>query len=310
MKKFYFLTTLLFVAFLAISQEKLYVYQKDGSITEFYCSNVDSVSLMQEFVPYTPGENDGEDENENEDEDENDDTLKLFSINPVDKVLFSPGNLQYHPVKDEWRFALDQTEHIGNDNANISPNYYGWIDLFGWGTGYEPTKTSIAYEDYCTFVDWGVNKIGDDEPNTWRSLTIDEWVYLLNSRENASDLIAIGRVKGNNGVILLPDNWVCPEGVIFKTGFAADDYEYSAFQVITEPEWEVIEASGAIFLPATGYRKGVTIYELQESYRYWVGYWHMTTTAGMFYGTAKGAEITYTYPFDGLAVRLVSTQTF
>ena len=297
MKKFtLFFIALQILGFSAMAQEKLYVCEKGGSYTEFYVAEVDSIVFQMDVVPYTP--------------DEDTDSLHLFSINPIEKVKFSPGNLQYHPVKDEWRFAHDQTEHIGKDNANISPNYYGWIDLFGWGTGYEPTKTSIAYEDYCTFVDWGVNKIGDDEPNTWRSLTIDEWVYLLNSRENASDLIAIGRVKGNNGVILLPDNWVCPEGVIFKTGFAADDYEYSAFQVITEPEWEVIEASGAIFLPATGYRKGVTIYELQESYRYWVGYWHMTTTAGMFYGTAKGAEITYTYPFDGLAVRLVSTQTF
>ena len=117
-------------------------------------------------------------------------------------------------------------------------------------------------------------------------------------------------MKGNNGVILLPDNWVCPDGVELKIGFGRCDEGYSNFQEISEPMWEKIEAAGAVFLPAIGYRKGVTINELQVSCRYWAGYWHVTTTAAMFYGTAAKAEIAFTFPYDGLAVRLVSTQTF
>lgn len=303
MKKFlYFLTTMLLYSYTTMAQEKLYVYEKDGVVTEFYTSNVDSIAFLQDITPYVP----------DEDKDEIPADLKknLFSINPVQKVIFSPGNLQYHPAKDEWRFAPDQTAHVGKDNENISPVYYGWIDLFGWGTGNNPTQTSMVYNDYYKFVDWGENKIGDDMPNTWRSLSANEWDYLIHSRENASNLITVARVKGNNGIILLPDDWVCPEGVTLKIGFDTYNEGYSTFQVITAPVWEELEAAGAIFLPAIGYRKGVEVKELQVSCRYWTGYWHTTVSAAMFYGDASYVDIEYTYPYDGLAVRLVSTQTF
>ena len=294
MKKFlYFLTTMLLYSYTAMAQENLYVCEKGGYYTEFLISDIDSIVLVPDAEPYTP-----------------DNDYKVFSINPVDRVLFSPGNLQYYPRRKEWRFAPDQTAHVGKENENISPNYNGWIDLFGWGTGDDPTKTSMSYDSYSTFVDWGSNKIGDDEPNTWRTLSLNEWEYLLYSRENASDLITVGRVKGNNGVILLPDNWVCPDDVDLKIGFSSYEEGYASLQIISEPMWEKLEAAGAIFLPAIGYRKGVTINELQESCRYWAGYWHMTTSAAMFYGNAMEAEIAFTFPYDGLAVRLVSTQTF
>ena len=290
MKKFTLFFIALQIVVSAFAQEKLYVCKKDGSYTEFYVSNVDSVVLVEVEKPDVPE--------------------FLFSINPVEKVQFSPGNLQYHPARKEWRFAPEQTDHVGKDNQNIDPKYYGWIDLFGWGTGNNPTCSSVNNSDYTTFVDWGVNKIGDDEPNTWRTLLYSEWSYLLSERENAYNLITIGRVKGNNGVILLPDNWVCPEGVELKIGFSEDDVEYATFQVITAPVWEKLEDSGAIFLPACGYRNGTTVRLLQESCRYWVGYWHVTGSASMFRATAKGASLSFTFPYDGLSVRLVSTKTY
>ena len=236
--------------------------------------------------------------------------IGVFSVSESKQVTFSPGNLQYHPANNKWRFAESQLDYIGDANENISDTYDGWLDLFGWGTGDNPTKTSMSYGDYKNFVDWGVNKIGDDEPNTWRSLSYNEWYYILYDRENASNLITVGRVKGNNGVILLPDNWVCPEGVELKIGFSEDDEEYATFQVITAPVWEKLEDSGAIFFPACGYRQGTTIKELQESCRYWIGYWHTTTSASLFYSTAMRATLGFTFPYDGLSVRLVSTQTY
>ena len=297
MKKYtLFFIALQILGFSALAQEKLYVCLNNDTYKEFYINNVDSIVFQMDVEPYTP--------------DEDTDSLHLFSINPIEKVRFSPGNLQYNPGRNEWRFAPEQTEHIGKDNSYISPDYYGWIDLFGWGTGDNPTKTSMSYGDYKNFVDWGVNKIGDDEPNTWRSLSYNEWYYILYDRENASNLITVGRVKGNNGVILLPDNWVCPEGVDLKIGFGGDDDAYAAFQIIDEHVWNKLEDSGAIFFPASGYRQGTTIKDLQESCRYWIGYWHTTTSASMFYSTAMRAALEFTFPYDGLSVRLVSTQTY
>ena len=33
---------------------------------------------------------------------------KPFSISETAQVIFSPGNLQYHPLSQEWRFAPSQ----------------------------------------------------------------------------------------------------------------------------------------------------------------------------------------------------------
>ena len=53
-----------------------------------------------------------------------------FSVSSTQTVTFSPGNLQYHPMKKKWRFAEKQTDYIGYANSNISTTYNGWIDLF------------------------------------------------------------------------------------------------------------------------------------------------------------------------------------
>ena len=188
---------------------------------------------------------------------------KPFSVSASKTITFSPGNLQYHAAKDEWRFAPNQTDNIALDNSNISPSYNGWIDLFGWGTGNNPTNISNDVYDYQTFVDWGVNRIGNYPPNTWRTLTNDEWSYLFSERSNASNLVGcavlngvtvnIGGVEVDiSGLILLPDAWVCPNGITFKPGFT----EYSEMQSISTSDWSKLEASGAVFLPAAGVRWG------------------------------------------------------
>ena len=87
--------------------------------------------------------------------------IGVFSVSADKQVTFSKGNLQYHPSNDEWCFAENQSDYIGKANSNIAADYDGWIDLFGWGTGDAPTKSSTSYSDYSTFVDWGTNKIGD-----------------------------------------------------------------------------------------------------------------------------------------------------
>lgn len=179
----------------------------------------------------------------------------LFTINPNgDQVRFSQGNLQYQASTETWRFAENQYDYVGYDNANISATYTGWIDLFGWGTGNEPTRTHMDYHGYSIFVDWGLNAIsnGGGEPNTWHTLTRSEWVYLLYTRPNAYDKMAAGSVNGIPGLILLPDTWTMPEGVSFTSGsngLINNNYILS--------EWSAMESAGAVFLPLAG-RRNVT----------------------------------------------------
>ena len=36
----------------------------------------------------------------------------FFSVSDYEKVVFSPGNLQYHIGQKEWRFAENQTDYL------------------------------------------------------------------------------------------------------------------------------------------------------------------------------------------------------
>ena len=237
--------------------------------------------------------------------------IGTFSVSADKQVTFSKGNLQYHPANDEWRFAESQLDYIGAANSNCSSTYNGWLDLFGWSTSATNfgVNTSTDYNDYSgSFVDWGMNTIGEDAPNTWRTMTKDEWNYLLNTRTNASDLRGIAQVNGVNGLILLPDNWSCPVGVAFKSGFHGSsgvDY-YAAYQTFTADQWSKLEAAGAVFLPAAGNRNGSSVGAVQDGGNY---YWAATEGFSLYaydlYFAPFDASMHYDYRYVGLSVRLV-----
>ncbi len=225
-------------------------------------------------------ENVNGEEGENGSSDENDSSYikngalpGVFSVSDTKQVKFSQGNLQYQASTDTWRFAEHQYDYIGEDNENISSTYSGWIDLFGWGTGNNPTNVSEYYKDYSTFVDWGVNKIsnGGNVSNVWFTLSNDEWKYLLYDRPNASAKQGVAMVNGVNGLVLLPDDWTLPDGAYFTSGFANNSgYEYyETVNTYTISEWEVMEEAGAVFLPAAGYRFGTSAYDVGTYGRYW-----------------------------------------
>ena len=231
----------------------------------------------------------------------------VFSVSADKQVTFSKGNLQYHPANNKWRFAESQLDYIGDANSNCSSTYNGWLDLFGWGTGDAPTKSSTSYSDYSTFVDWGSNKIGGDAPNTWRTLTYKEWKYLLETRDNATSLKGVAQVNGINGLIFLPDNWTCPAGITFKSGFHSNrgvDY-YAAYQTFTAAEWSKLEAAGAVFLPTAGYRYGSGVGGVQFGGYYWSATEGSSDRAYCLYFYSGAAGVDDSGRYSGPSVRLV-----
>ena len=237
--------------------------------------------------------------------------IGVFSVSADKQVTFSSGNLQYNPASNQWRFASNQTELIGGAaNHQIAVDYDGWLDLFGWSTGftYFGVSTSTNSEDYGgAFVDWGMNVIGVDTTNTWRTLSADEWRYVLGGRANASRLMGVGVVNGVNGLILLPDDWRCPAGVIFKSGFAEGNgaESFGKHQSFTQEHWLKLESLGAVFLPASGSRYGSDVYYVQD----YGGYWSSTPCdsddAWNVYIGAGEASMNYDSRGYGLSVRLV-----
>jgi hypothetical protein len=250
--------------------------------------------------------------------------IGVFSVSADKQVTFSPGNLQYTQSTNTWSFAENQWEVIGTDNmtggsVSSDPTYgdskkgtalADKVDLFGLSTGTTNfgVSTSADWEDYLgSFVDWGTNKIGNDAPNTWRTLTYDEWEYLLDTRPNASSLMGVAQVNGVNGLILLPDSWTCPAGVTFKSGSHSNDgvSYYAAYQTFTAAEWSKLEAAGAVFLPASGNRWGLIVRDVQDIGDYWSATGSDSYYAYYLYFLSDGAGMDNDIRFIGRSVRLV-----
>lgn len=195
----------------------------------------------------------------------------LFSVSATRQVRFSQGNLQYHAKKDKWRFAEHQYDYIGNDNRNIDRYYNGWIDLYGWGTGDNPTLATTNKDAYSSFTDWSENAIsnGGNLRNTWRPLSCGEWEYVLFHRANAYQKIGTGRINGLGGLIILPDSCVLPSGLAFNPGITARDDDWT-LNSYTLTQWAKMEAAGAVFLPAAGSRFGTVITGVGSEGYYWL----------------------------------------
>ncbi len=176
----------------------------------------------------------------------------LFSVSATKMVRFSKGNLQYIGSAETpyWKFADSQRECLGT-NVDIISNPNADRDLFGWGTGLNPTNVSNDDAEYSVFADWGNNAImnGGNTSRLWRTLTSDEWEYLF-GRSGVSYAKAL--VDGVKGVILLPDGWVSSIFDLNNTNVSGGVYEGNT---ITAANWSnSIESNGAVFLPASGRR--------------------------------------------------------
>lgn len=195
----------------------------------------------------------------------------VFSVSKDKKVYFSKGNLQYQPSTKTWRFADNQWETLGQGSVaafKIVKKSDKWYDRFNWATsgykGKDPTYDSkpSGYGDggndiSNTNYDWGVyNAIsnGGNTKNSWRTLTISEWTYVLFKRDEISPVLA--RVNGVDGVILLPDNWddnrykLSKSKYNSKTGKVIEGNNSYENNSIKLEDWtDIFETNGAVFLP-------------------------------------------------------------
>ena len=232
----------------------------------------------------------------------------LFTINSSgNKVRFSQGNLQYDIAQDKWSFAVQQYVTIESDGQNVGLDYAGQniVSLFGWGTsgfdngnqynkpyntdrntslfgyGYGPTDGN-GLTGANANSDWGVyNSIsnGGNEPGIWRVLQSGannanfEWYYMLMNRPVVNSLGAnrkwtMTTIGGEyKGVIIFPDTYSHPE-----CDFVGVTYNgYSNFtSSVSVSGWKKMEAAGAVFLPAAGYRNyNRTVSNVGVECRYW-----------------------------------------
>ncbi len=232
-------------------------------------------------------------------------------------VKFSKGNLRAtldNGTVTSWSFAPTQDAYVGATEANNLQSTTGTIDLFGWSTdyGYQwgigPWTTD--YSNFAgQFKDWGVNPdLIRDLGSGWFTMTQNDWNYLLSRRTGAT----VGETTGVRyytaiikkdsdtddgvlGLLLLPDNvtftaeeatWGKPN-VVYPSNrlYAGDKTE------CTTDQWTNLEAKGAVFLPAAGWKISDTdenhaISSPGVSARYWY--------ATEYSGSGSGYTITVT----------------
>ena len=250
----------------------------------------------------------------------------LFTIDSIgNQVYFSKGNLQYIGSANTpyWKFADNQWDYLGTTTGQNSTSQNVDRDLFGWGTSgwdsgntyYHPWDTDNSdgslygppgqYNLTGSYAqaDWGeYNSIysGSTATNGWRTLTREEWVYVFQGRSGASSKYGHGKVNGQRGMILLPDEWTLPSGMSFTPGNSSWVNEY------TTGQWEQMEQNGAVFLPAAGYRYGTSVGVVGSHGLYWSA--SCNDSDGAYYVSFHDSYLnpqSMHLRCDGLSVRLV-----
>ena len=210
-----------------------------------------------------------------------------------------------------WK-SVPAEENMNQQYTKMKKLFYnGWLDLFGWGTGKNPTLYSEINKDYPEFNDWGENNISNAPyfPKDWRTLTKDELDYLINKRDNAANLRGFSElnVDGSNyveGYLLLPDDFQLPEGLseIISTHETNHDNYYEV-----AGDWLQMVEAGAIFLPTAYTRLGA------DDFYFWSGaYWTSSEeVSGAWCFTWDDTSAGMTFGFEtmrlgyGFSVRLV-----
>ena len=177
-----------------------------------------------------------------------------FSVSADKKVQFAKGNLQYSGDSEgyeaEWSMAKQQYEILGDANIETSGSSSypaDSRDLFCWSTaknycgvyGYYYDDDPDAYFK-GDFVDWGTDaKLASALGSGWSTLSKNEWNYLLNERKDAEKLKMLATVANVKGLVLLPDEWKAPDGVLIDKEMTAE-------------QWATVEETGVVFLPVAG----------------------------------------------------------
>ena len=197
------------------------------------------------------------------------------------KIYFAPGNLQYlgASTEGEWKFATNQWDILSADQCNSTNRHLEYVDrdLFEhatsnlsyngigpftpWGS-YTNETLRAAGNTSNTQLDWGHNTITNGDNLTWRTPTEAEWSYLLahgtgtpkmptNTRLGSG--FGQAKVHGQNGLIIFPDGFECPDDVPVSIGWRGATDNSTNWPTLDNDQWEFLEANGCVFLPATGY---------------------------------------------------------
>ncbi|MDO5343131.1 MAG: hypothetical protein Q4F69_11880 [Bacteroidia bacterium] len=211
-----------------------------------------------------------------------------FSVSENKQVQFSKGNLFYDGTS--WCFESSQADYPKTYNASrVGHFYFSKNEIVAYNGG--------TYSD----VDKDVKDVlftnkTNEEPNenfevngqkgVWRTLSIDEWNYLLYERTDCDKLKKNSTTSSLNGLIILPDS-----------GSIEDFDKISSV--------EDLDNYNAVFLPLTNHRLDNVIY-ITLGWRYWSSTAHETNNLQSYYVHPTLNVKNSASRGNGFAIRLVT----
>ena len=186
----------------------------------------------------------------------------FYNCNNISSVTIgsSVKSIKYYAFKNCYNLLSviipNSVTSIGNEafhtcSSLASVSIGEGITSTGWGTGNAPVQRVEDAAQYPEFNDWGdkVIREGGLLGQRWRTLTWEEWYYLLVERPHADELRGQATVNNVHGYILLPDDWKQSN----KIPFTPDPNNWTTNEY-NDKQWKKMEEAGAVFLPAAGFR--------------------------------------------------------
>ena len=238
------------------------------------------------------------------------------------KVEFAPGNLYwdgsaFHFEADQW--STTPASNGPWDESHVS--HFFWSNTTDWQEpSTEPYASRYSYSTRTTSDVFFTNatdttanenfQVSGETKGTWRTLSIGEWEYLLNtsgsSGRTEANRFAKAKVKGVCGLLIFPDGY---KGATSGVGIATLNVTDAAYpdNSIPDDTWTSMETSGAVFLPAAGFRNNTGgVNAVGSSGLYWSSTPDKDSNSGAYrlycrlgVSTEDGART------NGYAVRLV-----
>ena len=188
---------------------------------------------------------------------------KPFTVSSTGtKVLFSQGNLYYNG--SAFKFETNQYDFVSSWDASHVSHFY-WSKTAS--EAYAETLNSSTTRGVNDVFFTNASGFTVNGQSGWRTLSKDEWVYLLNTRTMTN-----GKPRYTNKV-----SGITIEGATYKGLFIyPDGYNKAEIGETGAPStWAEINAAGVVFLPSAGGRSSSNTFDN----RYHL-YWSSTPYAG------------------------------
>lgn len=171
-----------------------------------------------------------------------------------DNTAADPGAINYNPMS-VW--DRKKTEKIIHSIDCSTLSILGYCDTtfaykynrYGFGPSSDMPDINLvgSSENY----DFGLyNEIigGGNQKGIWRLPTKEEMQYLLQQRPNAKYLRGPAVVNNKAGFILLPDNFIIPDGITWH--YQEQCTTNDLMNTYTSSQWSILENAGAVFIPS------------------------------------------------------------